>query len=179
MNPFGTPMLKSRPPTLRSDPLNMKSRPSVLKGRKSPLSKRPLSKRSSALALRQQAINRAQQRHRGGNYSTGTDDDPPDELEVTVDDLNDLKDVDDNKYKTMDWTEPDGSKTTLKFDEEGTLIGKTKSKSTKSKSRPEKFSKDLKQSVEKNAKALASFQMEEMREMRMGDLNFKNVSGGE
>ena len=65
----------------------------------------------------------------------------------------------------MDWTEPDGSKTTLKFDEDGTLIGKEKTKATKI--RPEKFSKDLKRSVEKNAKALESFNMQQREYTRM------------
>lgn len=39
---------------------------------------------------------------------------------------NDLKDVDESKFKTMDWIEPDGSKTKLRFDDDGTLIGKDK-----------------------------------------------------
>jgi len=39
---------------------------------------------------------------------------------------NDLKDIDESKFKTMDWIEPDGSKTKLRFDEDGTLIGKAK-----------------------------------------------------
>jgi len=70
----------------------------------------------------------------------------------------DLKDnldfVDDNKYKTMEWTEPDGSKTTLKFDSDGTLVGKETTKS----SRPDKFSKDLKKAVDRNAVALKDYE---------------------
>lgn len=62
--------------------------------------------------------------------------------------------VDENKDKTMEWTEPDGSKTTLKFDQDGTLIGKETTKS----SRPDKFSKDLKKAVDRNAVALKDYE---------------------
>lgn len=61
--------------------------------------------------------------------------------------------VDENKYKTMEWTEPDGSITKLKFDEDGTLIGKETTKS-----RPDKFSRDLKKAVDKNAVALKDYE---------------------
>jgi hypothetical protein len=45
--------------------------------------------------------------------------------EVADDDLkSNLDFVDENKHSTMEWNEPDGSKSTLKFDENGTLVGK-------------------------------------------------------
>ena len=119
-------------------------------------------------------------RHVGGvfaqgqnRYATNTnreDEDQDDDQDVDLKTNEDF--IEENKLKTMDWTEPDGSKTTLKFDEDGTLIGKEKTKATtrqpKSKSkRPEKFSKDLKRSVEKNAKALESFNMQQREYTRM------------
>jgi len=51
-----------------------------------------------------------------------------DKIDNEVADGDDLKSnldfVDENKHSTMEWNEPDGSKSTLKFDENGTLVGK-------------------------------------------------------
>jgi len=55
-----------------------------------------------------------------------------DKIDDEVTDGEDLKTnldfVDENKHSTMEWNEPDGSKSTLKFDENGTLVGKEKPK---------------------------------------------------
>ena len=131
-NPFNP----SATPTLRSDPLNFKR--SSAKQRA-----------ETARKLRQQAILR---RHAGGT-PTGTNE-PEDQAGssggVSEDQDEDLKTaedfVDENKFKTMDWTEPDGSKTTLKFDDDGTLIGKTKV------TRPSKTQQDLKDKLEAELK---------------------------
>jgi len=116
-NPSMSPTLKPRArqrrsPNLPTDPLNMKTR------------------MQKAREARQNAILR---RHKGGTtYATGTNEEPIDEVEGDLKDLEANEDfVDDNKIKTMEWTEPDGSKTTLKFDSDGTLIGKDLSKSKK------------------------------------------------
>lgn len=87
-------------------------------------------------------------RHRGGNYSSNTDPDYEigGEVEAEFNDDDDLKVVDEGGYKTMEWTEPDGSITILKFDEDGALIGKEKK--SKKKQRPEKFQQDLKDKLE-------------------------------
>jgi len=82
-------------------------------------------------------------------HNTGNDE----EEEVDGDLKANLDFVDENKYKTMEWTEPDGSKTTLKFDEDGTLVGKETTKS-----RPDKFSRDLKKAVDRNAVALKDYE---------------------
>jgi len=106
-------------------------------------------RKAKSSTLRRQAILRRQQvalaRHRDGTQ--------PD-LEDQDEDLKENLDfIDENKFKTMEWTEPDGSKTTLKFDEDGTLIGKETTKS-----RPDKFSKDLKKAVDRNAVALKDYE---------------------
>ncbi len=113
------------------DPLDMKSR----------------MRRTAKRKARNQNI--VARHNTGGTYNTETGGTSSTEDEDDVEIDGDLKDnldfINENKFKTMDWTEPDGSKTTLKFDENGTLLGKTKAK-RKSKSRPEKFSDDLKRS---------------------------------
>ncbi len=114
-------------PPRRTDPLNFKRSPKAEKARK----------------LRQQAILR---RHAGGGTPTGTNQ-PEDQDEDQDEDLKTAEDfVDENKFKTMDWIEPDGSKTKLKFDDDGTLIGKTKV------TRPSKTQQDLKDRVEKEVR---------------------------
>ena len=109
-----------------------------------------VSKARRTNAMRKARHNQINQiRHKGGNYNNTTDD--PDESiggvsESEFDDEDDLKVVDEGSYKTMEWTEPDGSITILKFDEDGALIGKEK-KSNK-KQRPSKFQQDLKDKLE-------------------------------
>lgn len=113
-------------------------KPSEVRRSKSKYVQDPLDMKSR---IKRTAMKKAKQsniaRHVGGTPSTATED----EVEIDGDLKDNLEFVNENKFKTMDWTEPDGSKTTLKFDENGTLLGKTK---RKSKSRPEKSSDDLK-----------------------------------
>ena len=161
MNPFGSPTLRSinPPKKARADPLNFKR-----------------TTKAQARALQKQAmINR----HSGGSgIPTGANDDPPDELDVDLGNLNDLKDVDDSKLKTMDWTEPDGTKTTLKFDEDGTLIGKEKEK----RARPSKRQQDLKDKLQveedKAVATLRSMQQQRAEEHRSQSLRQGVVGGG-
>ncbi len=141
MNPFASPTLRSNsnpinpPRTSGIDPLTMN--PKVSKARKT----------NAMRKARHNQIN--QIRHRGGNFTTTTNPNgDPDEYigGNEADDEDDLKVVDEGSYKTMEWTEPDGSITILKFDEDGALIGKEK-KSNK-KQRPSKFQQDLKDKLE-------------------------------
>lgn len=94
--------------------------------------------------IKRTAMNKAKQSNIVRHNIGGTPSIPDVVLDEDEDQDEDLKDnldfVNENKLKTMDWTEPDGSKTKLQFDENGTLIGKTKSKNTK------KSSDDLKRS---------------------------------
>jgi len=119
-------------PTLRQDPLDMKSRMKRTQRRRA---------RRSNIMTRHNVVDTVEE---------------VDEVDIDEDLKENLDFIDENKFKTMDWTEPDGSKTTLKFDENGTLIGKVKTK-TKRKSRPEKFSRDLKRAVDLNAQSIEDF----------------------
>lgn len=131
-------------PTLSQDPLDMKSR------------------------MKRTARRRARRSNIMARHNVVDTVEEVDEVEIDGDLDGDLKDnldfIDENKFKTMDWTEPDGSKTTLKFDENGTLIGKVKTK-TKRKSRPEKFSRDLKRAVDLNAQSIKDFNAEDYQMM--------------
>lgn len=94
------------------------------------------------------------QARQAGILNRHSGNDEAEEVEVDGDLKTNLDFVDENKFKTMEWKEPDGSITTLKFDEDGTLVGKE----TTTKSRPDKFSKDLKKAVAKNALALKDYE---------------------
>lgn len=140
LNPFSSQILnpKKKPRTKANvDPLTMK--PKVAKARLASTARRRQinARRANLLA-----------RHKGGNYNNTTDEGGV-EAEFDDDDHDDLKVVDEEGYKTMEWTEPDGSITILKFDEDGALIGKEKaSEKSKKKTRPTKFQEDLKAKLE-------------------------------
>ena len=115
----------STPTPLTSPPnfLGKHARPHLTSPQKSPQKLDPLSMlpKVSQARQRRQAMRKAKH--------SQVIKIPNKEIGIDIDDdgsNNDLKDVDESKFKTMDWIEPDGSKTRLRFDEDGTLIGKAK-----------------------------------------------------
>ncbi len=151
----------------KSNLRGLRSNPNV-----DPLSMQPkVSKARLTNAMRKARHNQINQIRNKGGDEYGV------ESEFDDGSHNDLTDVDESKFKTMEWEEPDGSVTILKFDENGTLIGKEK-KVKKKKSRPEKFQQDLKVEREhKNWKAKA-LQAQANRQQQVSAIT-QGVVGGQ